>query len=123
MNNILLNGSALYSYLNTNSTVDIYYQKVQNATPPYCLVTLVSGNDDYTFDSEGFSADYIIKIVSNRQFPLEAIELYGDIHELVQDANLGLPGIIKIRRESIINFEDDNNYQHVGGLYRLETWE
>jgi hypothetical protein len=122
-NHLLNNGSALYDYLNTNGTIDFYYQKQSGATAPYGLVNFVTANDDYTFSENGFRADYEIKIVSDRTFPLEAVQQYGTTHELIQDAALTLPGVIRVRRESTFQYEDQQSYWHVGGIYNIETWE
>ena len=125
MSNLLI-GSALLNNLTTNGTVTTYYGKApQSATPPYCLIYFVTSNDDYTFNDNGINADYQIKVISNKNFPEEAIRLYQSQHVLTQDANLSIPGykLMRIRRVSTFEFEDQFHYWNVGGLYNLDVWK
>ncbi len=127
MSNVLLQaGSALYNYINTNGTVDTYYQKAkQKSQLPYVIVAFVSATDDYTFTDDGINADYSIRVVTKNDFPDEAITLYGQVHELIQDAPLTFDGysLMRIRRESIYQFQDSQDYWNVGGLYNLDIWK
>lgn len=126
MNDLLHVGSALYNYIATNGTVTTYYQKAkQSATVPYCLVYFMNANDDYTFDSKGLNADYVIKVVSDKAFPEEAIRLYGDVHDIIQDSGFTIPNyeVIRVRRESILQYEDQSHFWNVGGLYNIDIWK
>lgn len=126
MNDLLNVGSAIFNHINTNGTVTTYYQKArQSATVPYCLVYFMTANDDYTFSDNGLNADYIIKVISDKNFPEEAIRLYGNIHELFQNAQLSIPGydILRVRRESPIQYEDQSHFWNVGGLYNIDIWK
>ena len=126
MNDLLHIGSAIYNHLKTNGTIDCYYQKArQSATVPYCLVYFMTANDDYVFGSQGLNADYVVKVISDKNFPEEALRLYGDIHNLVQDSSLTIPDydIIRVRRESILQYEDQMHFWNVGGLYNVDTWK
>jgi len=126
MNNLLLMGSALYSYINTQGTITTYYQKApQSAQPPFVIVSFVSATDDYTFDSNGMNADYFIKVVGSKVFPESTISLYGAVHDLIQDAPITITGnnLLRIRRESIMQYQDSEDFWNVGGLYNLDTWK
>lgn len=126
MNDHLLVGSACYNHIRTNGTVTTYFHKApQNASVPYCLVYFMTANDDYTFSDQGLNADYIVKVISNKNHPEEAIRLYGDIHELFQNADLQIPGydVIRVRRESLLNYEDQSHFWNVGGLYNIDVWK
>ena len=126
MNDLLHVGSALFNHIKNNGTIDCYYHKAkQSATVPYCLVYFMSANDDYTFNDKGLNADYVVKVISDKNFPEEGIRIYGDIHELVQDASLTIPGysVLRVRRESILQFEDQMHFWNVGGLYNFDVWK
>lgn len=126
MNDLLHLGSAIYNHINTNGTIPTYYQKVpQQTNTPYCLVHFMNGYDEYTFDDQGLKTDYVIKIVSSKNHPEEAIRLYGNIHELFQDASLSISGydVIYNRRESLINYEDQFHHWNIGGLYNIQIWK
>lgn len=126
MNDLLLMGSALYQYLTTNGTATIYYQKApQGATVPYTVIQFMNAVDEYTFNDKGVSSDYAIKVVSDRKFPFDAIQLYGYIHTLVQDGSVSVAGydLLRIRRESIFQYQDPQDFWNVGGIYNLDIWE
>ena len=123
MNDLLHVGSALFNHIKNNGTIDCYYHKAkQSASVPYCLVYFMSANDDYTFNDKSLNADYVVKVISDKNFPEEAIRLYGDIHEIVQDSSLSMPGynVIRLRRESILEYEDQFHFWNIGGLYNLD---
>lgn len=126
MNELLHLGSAIFNHIKTNGTIDCYYHKAkQSATVPYCLVYFMSANDDYTFSDNGLNADYVIKVISDKNFPEESIRLYGEIHSLVQDSQLSIPGydVLRIRRESLMQYEDQMHFWNVGGLYNFDVWK
>jgi len=126
MNNLLAMGKALFNHLDTNSSMDVYYQKAkQSVKPPFCVITFISATDDYTFNSSGMNADYMIKVVSDKLFPDTAIEDYGAIHTLLQDASIAVENsvLLRIRRESLIQFQDPQDFWNVGGIYNLDIWK
>jgi hypothetical protein len=139
-------GSALYARLGTvvyayttngtataTGTLGTYYALApQNpmTSPPYIIVQLASSLDDYTFgtadNKHGESTDYIIKVVSNREWPTaQAYGIYGQAHDALQDAPLTVAGnqLLRCRRTSRIEYMDSDRFWHVGGLYRLDIWE
>ena len=126
MNELLLMGSALYNYINTLGTITTYYQKApQSATVPFVIIQLMSATDDYSFTDQGINADYSIKVISDRNFPLHAIQLYGSTHSLIQDGTIAVEGnsVLRIRRESIFQFEDSEHFWNVGGIYNFNIWQ
>ena len=122
-------GSAFYNSIRNAGTIATYYQKApQSATTPYTLVYFMTANDDYSFGSEGLSADYVVKVVHSQDkqsHPEQALKLYSSVHSNVQDVNFSIPGfyVIKIRRESILTYEDQSHFWNVGGLYNLQIWK
>jgi hypothetical protein len=126
MNDLLLMGSALYQYFNTNGTATVYYQKApQGASVPYTVIQFMTAVDEYTFNDKGVSSDYAIKVVSDRKFPFDAIQLYGYIHSLIQDGSVSVAGynVLRIRRESMFQYQDPQDFWNVGGIYNLDIWE
>lgn len=126
MNDMLQMGSALLSYINSNGTIPFYYQKApQNTQKPYGVIVFSNGQDDYDFNSKGVDGDYFIKIISDRQLPYEAIVLYGEVHDLIQDAPLTSNSFTlrQVRRESLVQYQDDMDFWNVGGLYNFDIWE
>lgn len=118
--------SALYSYLDTASTANIYYALApQNTQPPYVVIKRVTSNDEYTFTSQGIDTQYSIKAISNRNYPLEATALYESIHTILQNANLTISGynLIRCERSSEFDYQDNEQYWHVGGIYNIEAWQ
>lgn len=126
MNELYLVGSAVYNLLKTNGSIDVYHSKApQSATTDYALIYFVTSNDEYTFNDKGLSGDYQLKVVSSKNFPDSAIQMYGYLHDLLQDANLNLPNYdsIRVRRQSTFLFEDQKHFWNVGGLYAIEIWQ
>lgn len=116
-------GSALYSVLSAGTVDVVNSVATQEKAPPYGVMQPQNpGTDDYTFTSDGFSADWVVKVISNRQWPGEAAEIYGHLHDLMQDAALSVPGYttIRCRRLSAVHFRDDQRFWHVGGVYRVD---
>lgn len=126
MNDILLLGSAIYNYLNTNGTIPTYFaQAPQNTNTPYCVVMLMDASDEYTFNDAGVDSIFNIKVISNRQLPLEAIQLYGTVHELIQDAPITSNDFttLQCRRADMYLFQDDADNWNVGGMYDFDIWK
>lgn len=123
---LFLVGSAVYNHLKTNGSVNIYYHKApQTETEDYALIYFVNASDEYTFNDKGSSGDYQLKVISGKNFPEQAIKLYGYLHGLLQDANLSIPGydILRVQRRSTFNFEDQKHFWNVGGLYTIDIWQ
>lgn len=123
-------GSALFNRVKQSGTIATYFQKApQAATTPYTLVYFMTANDDYVFgNSDGLNADYVVKVVSSQDkqsHPEQALALYSSVHSSLQDSNFTIPGytVIRIRRESILTYEDQSHFWNVGGLYNLDIWK
>lgn len=119
--------SAVYSALGgTAATPAAYYALApQGSTPPYCVFQRMTGSDEYTFDDGGVNADYLVKIVSNRQWPGEAYAAYGTVHSAMQGKQLTISGFTALRceRRTTVEYQDNDRFWHVGGIYRIEAWE
>jgi hypothetical protein len=123
-------GSAVYSRLGSVGTVSVYQDLApQGAAVPYCVFQRQTATDDYVFGpGQGTAAIveaiYTVRVVSNRYNAAEAQIVYGgNTHPAMQDAPLSVTGytVLRCRRESIIQYQDNDKYWHVGGLYRLEV--
>lgn len=118
-------GSALYTALGgTAATPPVYYGlAAQGGTPPYVLFSRQTALDEYSFGTAtGVSADYLIKAVSNRQWPAQAQAVYSSAHASVQD-NLGSVSgykTLRCRRMTTVEYRDSEGFWHVGGVYRVE---
>ena len=119
-------GSALYSALGGGTaSPSVYYAMApQGSTPPYTIFQRMAGNDEYTFNDGGVNTEYMIKVISNRQWPGEAWNAYGSVHTAIQGASLSVTGFSSLRceRRTTIEFVDYDRFWHVGGIYRVEAW-
>ena len=119
--------SAVYAAIGgTAATPAAYYALApQQATPPYTVFQRMSGSDEYTFTSGGVGADYMVKVISNRQWPGEAYAAYGSVHAVLQGKQLSMTGYTALRceRRTTIEYQDNDRFWHVGGIYRIEGWE
>lgn len=119
-------GSAIFSKLGgTAAAPAVFYALApQGSTPPYVLVQRLAAVDEYTFTSGGVSADYVVKVISNRQWAVEAWNAYGTVHSTLQGANLSITGFTGLRceRRSTVEYIDSGRFWHVGGVYRVEAW-
>lgn len=140
MSSYAVMGSALYGRLgtvqytyNTNGTVSTTgtlgtwdTQAPQRSSTPYIIYQLQDSLDQYTFSGpSGESADYLVKVVSNRVDPtVDAFAIYDHLHEVLQDAPLTIAGgrSLRVRRLSRVQYQDSDRYWHVGGIYRIDTW-
>lgn len=117
--------SAVYSALGgTAATPRAYYAHApQGSTPPYTVFQRMTATDEYTFDSNGIGADYVVKVISNRQWPGEAYAAYGSVHAAIQAEHLTMSGFTALRceRRSTVEYMDNDRYWHVGGIYRIEA--
>ena len=120
-------GSALYSALGgTAATPAVYYAFApQGSTPPYVVVQRQSAIDERNWTSHFVSADYVIKAVSDRQWPAEAWQAYGSAHATIDEKHLTVSGYTAMRCERIATVEyiDPERFWHVGGIYRIEIQE
>lgn len=126
-------GTVAYTYLTngtvpTTGTVGLYDTLApQTNTPPYVIYQLQDSLDTYTFDANsGESADYLLKVVSDRLDPtMQAFAIYDQAHNHFQDAPLSIAGgyLLRCRRIGRVQYQDTSKYWHVGGIYRLDVWE
>lgn len=140
-NDFALLGSALYGRLGTvqytypaagtattTGSVGVYsVMAPQQGTVrvPYIIFQHQAGLDEYTFDKRGESLDYMVKAVSSYQTPAQAYAVFAGAHDALQDAPLNISGytVLRVRRQSRFEFRDNDGYWHVGGLYRIDTWD
>lgn len=142
-NDFALLGSALYGRLGTvqytypaagtattTGSINVYAVMAVGtgsspAPAPYIIFQHQAGLDEYTFDKRGESLDYMVKAVSDRQTPSQAYAIYAGAHDALQDAPLNISGytVLRVRRQSRFEFRDTDGYFHVGGLYRIDTWD
>lgn len=120
--------SAVYSALGgTASNPAAYYALApQGSTPPYTIFQRMSASNEYTFTGAGVGADYMVKVISNRQWPGQAQEAYGSVHSTIQNKALNLGTAftaLRCERRTTIEYMDNDRYWHVGGIYRIEAWE
>lgn len=137
-------GSALYGVLGTiqytyktNGTVTVSgtagtlpvrdTQVIQGANPPYVIYQLQDSIDMYTFGAKaGESCDYLVKVVSDREWPtMQAYPLYDQLHDVLQDAALSIAGGYSLRCRRVARvapYLDDSKRWHVGGIYRMDFW-
>lgn len=134
-------GSALYGRLGTvqytyygsgtvptTGTLGCYDTVALQQSPlPYVVYQLQDSLALYTFGPKsGESADYAVKVVSNRQTPsAQAYAIYDQLHEELQDAVLVIAGSypLRCRRTSRFAYPDSDQFWHVGGIYRIDKWE
>ena len=125
MTNFLLAGSAIFNKL-TGGTIPVFYQLAPQAqSPPFVEIVFMSGMDERTFTDKGLNTTFLVKVISDRQYPLQAIQAYGGIHDLLEDAVITFDdyNLLMIRRESIVQYQDPDRFWHVGGNYNLDIWE
>jgi len=116
-------GSALYNLLDTATALPVYQQIAPQGTqPPYVVFQRQTAVDEYTFTDEGVSADYVVRVVSNRTWPSDAQTAYDSLHTGIQDGALTVTGysVLRMRRRSTIEYRDPEGYWHSGGLYRID---
>lgn len=119
-------GSALHTACDNASTVPVYYGRVpQWSALPAIVINRQAAVDEYTFTSAGLSADYQVKVISDRTYPHAAAAAYDSLHGALQGTVLTVTGYTALRceRQSTIEYQDSGGYWHVGGLYRIDVWE
>lgn len=118
-------GSALNSLIDSATTLPVFYARApQGTVPPYVIFNRQGARDEYTFDGTGVNASYLIKVVTLDTWPTGAQRTYDALHASIQDRGSVSGGyqLLRMRRSSTIEFQDDKNAWHVGGLYDVEIW-
>lgn len=117
-------GSALYTLLDSATTLPVFYGVApQGSVPPYIVFNRQSGVDEYTFTSHGIDAKYLVKVVTLEPWPTGAERTYDAIHTAVQDKGTVSAGqLLRLRRANTIEYRDAKDAWHVGGLYDVEVW-
>lgn len=126
-------GTAQYTYRNNGTvtvtgTIGVYDTLApQGAAPPYVIFQLQDSLDMYLFGAKsGESADYLFKVVSNRQYPSQqAYAIYDQLHDALQDAPLTIVGSypLRVRQISRVSYQDADKFWHVGGVWRVDSWD
>lgn len=134
-------GSALYARLGTvqytyvtNGTVTTtgtlgLWETLgpQDSNVPFVVFQYQAGPEDYAFGDgwHAISADYAVKAVSNRTYPIQTRQIYGVTHAHLQDAPISVSGYatMRVRRNSMFEYRDPQGYWHSGGVYRIDIVE
>lgn len=125
-------GTIQYTYntsgtAGTVSTLPTYNtQATQGTATPYIIYQLQDSLGQYVFGNKsGESADYVVKVVSNKLTPsAQAYAIYDHLHEVLQDASLTIVGAypLRVRQISRIEYQDTQKFWHVGGIFRIDAW-
>lgn len=117
-------GSALYTVLDAATALPVYYGVAPQGTiPPYVIFNRQGATDEYTFNSHGVNATYLVKVVTLDSWPTGAERTYDAIHTAIQDKGTVSAGqLLRLRRASTLEFMDSKSAWHVGGLYDVEVW-
>lgn len=124
-------GTVAYTYpssgtVTTTGTLGLYDTlSWQGTATPYLIFQLQDSLDLYTFGTvSGESADYLLKVVSNRQTAAQAQAIYDQAHAALQNAPLTIVGAypLRVRRISRVQYQDTKEYWHIGGVYRIDAW-
>lgn len=120
-------GSAVYALVDGATTLPAYYATgPQGTAHPYVIVQRQAGRDEHTFNSQGFNADYAVKVVSRDQWPTGATRSYDSLHGGIEGGGtVAVSGykLLRFERQTTIEYRDPDGYWHVGGIYRAEIWE
>jgi hypothetical protein len=124
-NDFLALGSAIYACLGSASSALPVFQSIapQGQATPYVVFNRQAGVDDYTFTSKELSTDYTVKVVDDDKWPTDALRAYGTVHSTMQDARLTLTGftLLRARRNATLNYQDQDGFWHIGGIYRIDV--
>lgn len=117
-------GSAVYGVLSAGTVPVFHTIAPQGSAVPYAIMQPQQpGVDSYTFGAgREISADWVVKVISDRQWPGEAINLFTYMDGLMQDAALAVAGwrVLRCRRLSSLQYQDPDRFWHVGGVYRVD---
>ncbi len=119
-------GSALFAACGSATSLSVYQGLApQGGSVPYAVFNMQTNQDQYTFNTRGLSATYQVKVVSNQYWASSAQTAYDAMHQKLQDAALNVTGyyVQRMRRESMIMYQDPDNFWHVGGIYRIDLQE
>lgn len=123
MSDLLALGTAIYNAIGTVAGSVYYGIAPQGAALPYIVVARDAASDDYVFGGKPIiEASYVVKAVSNRQWPNEAWQRYGTAHAQLQARQLTVTGYNALRclRRVTLEYQDGDRYWHVGGVYDIE---
>lgn len=126
MNPVAMVGSAIYAVLGAGTVPCHFALAPQGSALPYGILQPQNpGVDEYTFDGHGVSGDWVVKAVSDREWPGEASGLFTYLDGLMQDAGLSVAGwsVLRCRRVSSLLYQDNKRFWHAGGVYRVDLWE
>jgi len=127
-----IGGTATYTYVTsgtalTTGTVGVWDTRAPQdrpTAPPYIIYQMMVANDDYAFrdDWHSLSMDIAVRVVSDRQYPIQARQIYETAHGRLQDAALTVTGFatMRCRRMSPIEYLDTKNYWNSGGIFRID---
>ena len=119
-------GSALYTLLDNASTAPVYNLVAPQGTAwPYVIFQRQDAQDEYTFNSTGIGADYVVKVVGKDLHPTGLERMYDGIHAYLAVTGMTVSGytLLRMERQASIEYRDPDMFWHVGGLYRIEIWE
>lgn len=122
MSDTVLLGSAVVNAVASATSVPAYYGLVpQGSAFPAITVNRQDAFDEYTFDSHTVNADYLVKALSNRNYPYEAAAIYDTVHSGINNKQLVVTGFQALRflRTTTVEYRDTEGYWHVGGIYRV----
>lgn len=122
--------TALYAKLNTQTVLDavaggVWNSRAPRGTPyPFIVFQMMSKVDEHNFALRGGNALYLVKAVSDKEWPKEAMDADTQIDTALEDTTLTIANYSQLlcRRENDFGFVEDRDgmiYQHIGGIYRV----
>tara|TARA_Y100000310_G_scaffold71153_1_gene66987 strand:+ start:67 stop:477 length:411 start_codon:yes stop_codon:yes gene_type:complete len=122
--------TALFTALNTQTVLDAVKGGVHNtiapeeAEFPYIVFQMLSKEEERHFALRGGNALYVVKCVSDKRWPKEAMDGDTQIDTALEDATLTIANHNQLlcRRERDVSFfeaRDGEVYNHAGGMYRV----
>ena len=99
-------------------------QARKNTKPPYVIFQIMSKLDEHSFNGRYANSLYMVKAVSQSEWPKEALDVDTEIDTVMEDASLTVTGFSPLlcRRESDFVMAETVNgqsWQHAGGVYRI----
>lgn len=121
---------AIFDTLNVAAVVavatgGVYNSQARKKTkPPYVIFQIMAKTDENSFNGRYANAIYMVKAVSQSEWPKEALDVDTQIDSVMEDASLTVSGYSNLlcRRESDFILAETVNgqiWQHAGGLYRI----